>query len=85
MVKYTLARVGLFVVVAAALALFVHDLLLVLLISAVVTSIASLFILKRWRNEVAATLETSMSARRAEKAKLRSALAGDDEHEIKIS
>jgi mannitol-specific phosphotransferase system IIBC component len=85
MVKYTLARVGLFVVVAAALAPFVHDLILALLISAVVTSIASLFILKRWRNEVAATLQTSMTARRAEKEKLRSALAGDDEHDMRVS
>ncbi len=78
MVKYTLARVGMFVVVAFAL-IPLHDLLLQLLISAVVTSIASLFLLRGWRNEVAGTLERSMSARRLEKERLRSALAGDDE------
>jgi membrane protein implicated in regulation of membrane protease activity len=78
MVKYTLARVGMFVIVAFALTPL-HNLLLQLLISAVVTSIASLFLLRRWRNEVAGTLERSMSQRRVEKDRLRSALAGDDE------
>jgi 5-bromo-4-chloroindolyl phosphate hydrolysis protein len=79
MVKYTLARVGLFVVLGVILTMLVHNLILALLISAVVTSVASLFLLKKWREEVAATLETSMAARRSEKQKLRSALAGDDE------
>ena len=79
MVKYTLARVGLFVVIAAILQLLVHDLLLAMLISAVVTSVLSLFVLKRWRDEVAVTIENSMTSRRMEKEKLRSALAGDDE------
>jgi predicted neutral ceramidase superfamily lipid hydrolase len=79
MIKYTLARVGIFVVLALVLVPIVHDLLLALLISAVVTSVAALFVLKKWRNEVASTLETSMSQRRAEKERLRSALAGDDD------
>ena len=67
MVKYTLARVGMFVIVAFALTPL-HNLLLQLLISAVVTSIASLFLLRRWRNEVAGTLERSMTQRRVEGA-----------------
>jgi hypothetical protein len=79
MVKYTLARVGLFVIVAVALVPLVHDLILALFISAVVTSLAALIFLKKWRNEVASTIETSMTSRRAEKAKLRAALAGDDQ------
>ena len=77
MVKYTLARVGMFVVVTLILTPL-HNLILQLLISAVVTSIASLFVLKKWRNEVASTLERSMTQRRVDKERLRSALAGDD-------
>ena len=78
MVKYTLARVAMFVVIAVLLAPL-HNLILQLLISAVVTSIAALFLLKKWRNEVAGTIEQSMTQRRIEKERLRSALAGDDD------
>lgn len=77
MVKYTLARVGMFVVVGVALAPLV-GLLLGMVISAIVTSVLALFVLRRWRDEVASTIETSMTRKRNEKAKLRSALAGDD-------
>lgn len=79
MVKYTLARVGIFVVVALALMPLVHDLLLAMVISAVVTAVVALFVLRKWRDEVAATLTHSMTARRVEKEKLRAALAGDDD------
>jgi hypothetical protein len=78
MVKYTLARVGLFVLVTFALTPL-HDLVLQALISAVVTSIFALVVLKKWRNEVAGVLEKSVSQRRAEKERLRSALAGDND------
>jgi mannitol-specific phosphotransferase system IIBC component len=84
MVKYTLARVGIFIVIAVVLMPLVHDLLLAMLISAVVTSVVALFVLKRWRDEVASTLENSMTARRAEKEKLRSALAGDDQVGLEV-
>jgi Protein of unknown function (DUF4229) len=79
MVKYTLARVGIFVVLALALIPLVHQLLLAMLISAVLTAVIAYFGLRKWRNEVAATLERSITARREEKNKLRSALAGDDD------
>jgi hypothetical protein len=79
MVKYTLARIGMFVVLAYVLDLIIHDPILAMLISAVVTAIASYFLLSKWRNQVAATLETSITKRRTEKEKLRSALAGDDD------
>jgi len=78
MVKYTLARVGIFVVLTLVLMPLLHNLLLAMVISAVVTAVVALVVLKKWRNEVAATLETSINARRAEKEKLRAALAGDD-------
>ncbi len=82
MVKYTLARIGMFVVLAYVLDLIIRNPLLAMLISAVVTAVASYFVLSKWRNEVAATLETSITARRAEKEKLRSALAGDDDIDL---
>ncbi len=81
MVKYTLARIGMFVVLAYVLDLVLKEPILAMLISAVVTAVASYFLLSKWRNEVAATVETSITKRRAEKEKLRSALAGDDEPE----
>jgi hypothetical protein len=85
--KYTLGRIGLF---AACFLLllpirFSHDastsLLVKLMIAAVASAIASWFLLARWREEMAGTIERSMSRRQAEKEKLRSALAGDEEPE----
>jgi hypothetical protein len=85
MVKYTLARVGMWVVLTVLLNLILHDAFLSALIAAVATVPASFFLLRKWRNEVAATLETSISKRRAEKEKLRSALAGDDETKLTVT
>ena len=84
MVKYTLARVGMWVVLTFVLNAILHNVILCALISAVVTAIAGFFLLSKWRNEVASTLETSITKRRAEKEKLRSALAGDDEANITV-
>lgn len=78
-VKYTLARVGMFVVLALALAPLHLDLLLRLMIALLVTAVASWFLLARWRNEMADTIGASMAARKQEKDRLRSALAGDDD------
>jgi len=77
--KYTLARIGLFLLAAALAWPLPVDLLLRLLIAAVVSSVASWFLLNRWRGEMGATIEKSMAARKAEKEKLRAALAGDDD------
>ena len=83
--KFTLGRIGLFailfVILLAVPMPMSRDagLLVRLMIAAVVSAIASWFLLARWRNEMASTLETSMSKRRVEKDKLRAALAGDDD------
>lgn len=77
--KYTLGRVGLFVVAVAALLPIRMDLLLRLLIALAVSAVLSWFLLARWRNEMGATIEKSMTARKAEKEKLRAALAGDED------
>ena len=83
--KFTLGRIGLFailfVILLAVPMPMSRDagLLVRLMIAAVVSAIASWFLLARWRNEMASTLQTSMSKRRVEKDKLRAALAGDDD------
>jgi hypothetical protein len=49
------------------------------MIAGVVSAIASWFLLAGWRNEMGSTIERSMSRRRADKERLRSALAGEDD------
>lgn len=78
-IKYTLARVGMFVVIALALTPLRIDLFLRLIIALTITAVASFFLLRKWRDEMAANITASMASRKAEKARLRSALAGDDE------
>jgi Protein of unknown function (DUF4229) len=78
-IKYTLARVGMFLVIAVALTPLHLDLLLRLVIALVVTAVAAYFLLRRWRDEMATNISKSMETRKAEKERLRSALAGDDE------
>ena len=77
--KYSLGRVGLFAIFFAVLLPVPMDMLLRLLIALVASAVLSWFLLSRWRNEMGATIERSMAARKVEKEKLRSALAGDDD------
>jgi len=83
--KFSLGRIGLFAIIFVVLLAVPMPmsrdtgLLVRLMIAAIVSAIASWFLLARWRNQMAATLETSMAKRRDEKEKLRAALAGDDE------
>lgn len=80
-VKYTLARLGLFAVVLLALIPFHMNLLIKLMIAVLVSAIASWYLLRRMREQVAERIEESMQRRREEKEKLRSALSGEDEKE----
>jgi hypothetical protein len=78
--KYTLARVGIFVVVAAAL-FFVPapiDPLLRLLIALLISAVLSYFVLGRLRNQVGVQVAGVVQRRAERKERLRSALAGDD-------
>ncbi|HKE67009.1 MAG TPA: DUF4229 domain-containing protein [Micromonosporaceae bacterium] len=83
--KFTLGRIGLFVIIFLVLLAVPMPmsrdaaLLVRLMIAAVLSAVASWFLLARWRNEMAATLETSMTKRRSDKERLRAALAGDDD------
>jgi hypothetical protein len=77
--KYTLGRIGLFVAVLAALWLVDVDVFLKLILALAFSAALSFFLLRGWRNEMAEEMETSAERRRAEKDRLRSALAGEDQ------
>ena len=78
-VKYTLGRLGLFAVVVAVLWPVPLDMFLKLAAALLVSAVLSWFLLRRWRDEMAVSLADAVERRRAERAKLRAALAGDDE------
>lgn len=80
-IKYSLARVGMFVVVAVALTPLGMDILLQLMIAILVTAVLSFFVLRKWRDEMARTIEKSMAERKADKRRLRAALSGEDDPE----
>ncbi|MGN9913145.1 DUF4229 domain-containing protein [Phytohabitans sp. LJ34] len=78
-VKYTLARVGLFAVVFAALVPVSLDIFVKLLIALVASAGFSFILLRGLRDQVANQMSSSAERRKAEKDRLRAALAGDDE------
>ena len=79
-VKYTLGRLGLFLAVFVALFLLTP---LNILVSAMVAFVASaglsFILLRGWRDEMAEQLGEIAARRSAEKDRLRSALAGDED------
>jgi hypothetical protein len=77
-VKYTLGRIGLFVVVALALWPVEANLFLKLMLAVAFSAALSFFLLRGWRDEMAQQLAGAAEKRRAEKERLRAALAGDD-------
>jgi len=80
-VRYTLARVGLFVAVAAVLFVLpiqVHPFLR-LMIAVLVSAALSFVLLRRLRDEVAVQISAAAKRRAEAKERLRSTLAGDDE------
>lgn len=77
-VKYTLGRIGLFLLVLLPLWPLDMDLLLKLMIAILASAGLSFFLLRGWREEIAQRLAGAAERRKAEKERLRSALAGDD-------
>jgi len=80
--KYAVGRIGIFVACAVPALLLLPsgmNLLLKLLIALVVSAALSFFLLRRWRDEVAEQMSANARKKIAEKERLRSALAGDDE------
>ena len=77
--RYTLGRIGLFVVALAVVWPIPIDLLLRLMIAALISGAGSWFLLSRSRNEMGVTIEKSLATRKDKKERLRAALAGDDD------
>jgi hypothetical protein len=77
-VKYTLGRLGLFLAVFGALWPVPLHPLVKLMIAVLVSAVLALFLLRGWRDEMAESLAASARRRRAERERLRAALAGDD-------
>jgi hypothetical protein len=77
-VKYTLGRLGLFVVVLVLLLPVPLNFLVKAMIALVASAIFSFFLLAKWRNEMAEQMGASAQRRRDEKSRLRAALAGDE-------
>lgn len=77
-IKYTLARIGLFAIIVAVLYPVGLDLFLTMMIALLVSLPLSYFLLRRWRNQMAERIETTMEQHRAQKEKLRAALSGED-------
>jgi len=77
-VKYTLGRIGLFLVVLALLLPVPLNFLVKAMIALIASAAFSFFLLAKWRNEMAEQLGASAQRRRDEKSRLRAALAGDE-------
>jgi len=80
-VKYSLARLGLFALVAAVLLVLPIplDRVLLLGIALIVSAILSFVLLRGLRNEVAGQIAASSQRRAAERERLRVAMAGEDQ------
>lgn len=81
MMKYTIARLGLFIVAAAVLLVVPIELnpFLKLGIALIASAILSFFLLRKLRDDVANQLADGARQRADRKEKLRSALAGEDQ------
>lgn len=75
--KYTLGRIGLFLAVLAALWPVPMNLLLKLMIAVLASAGLAYFLLRTWRNEMAAGLAAAAQRRQRDRDKLRAALAGE--------
>lgn len=80
-VKYTLGRIVLFLLIFAALWPVDLNILVKLMIAVVASAGLAYFLLRGWRERVAERLADGAQRRQAERDRLRSALAGDDDPE----
>ena len=78
-VKYTLGRLGLFVLIFVLLLPLPLNILVKAMIALVVSAAASYFLLADWRNQMGEQLAGAATRRTAEKQRLRAALAGDED------
>ncbi|MEJ3748387.1 DUF4229 domain-containing protein [Actinomycetes bacterium KLBMP 9797] len=78
-VKYTLGRIGLFALVFAALWPVDLNVFVKLMIALIASAGFSFFLLRGWRDQMADQMASAAERRKAEKERLRAALAGDDD------
>jgi len=76
--KYTLGRVGLFVVCALLLLPVPLNLWVKLMVAVVVSFALQFVVLRKWRLEMIGQMDDAMIRRRQEKQRLRAALAGEE-------
>ena len=76
--KYTLGRVGLFVLCAVALLPVPLNIWVKLMIAVVASFALQFVLLRKWRQEMIGQVDAAMARRRQEKEQLRAALAGED-------
>ena len=78
-VKYTLGRLGLFVLFFALLLPLPLNILIKAMIALLLSAVLSFFLLADWRNQMGEQLADAATRRTAEKQRLRAALAGDED------
>ena len=78
-VKFTLGRLGLFVLVFVLLLPFPLNIFVDAMIALVVSFVLSIFLLADWRRQMGEQLAGAAERRTAEKERLRAALAGDED------
>jgi hypothetical protein len=76
--KYSLGRLGLFVLVLLATLPLPIDIILKLMIAIVGSFALQFVLLRKWRREMISTIDDSVAKRKVAKERLRAALAGDD-------
>src|SRR5262245_26319864 len=78
--KYSLGRIGLFVIVALPVFALVpiDNVWVKLMIAVVISAVLAWFLLRRWRDEYSSQLVAGAQRRRVEKERLHSALSGED-------
>lgn len=77
--KYTLGRIGLFLLVLLALWPVDMNVFLKLMIAVAFSAALAFFLLRGWRNQMAGRLATAAERRKTDRDRLRSALAGEDQ------
>jgi len=82
-IKYSLARVGLFLAALLVLLPVPISWLLRVALALAISAALSWFVLRGWREQYSLAIQRWAERRKAEKNKLRTALAGDDEEEAR--
>ena len=77
-VKYTLGRLGLFVIFFVLLLPLPLNILVKAMVAFLFSAIASYFLLSGWAGQVGERMASSAARRAAERERLRAALAGDE-------